>query len=168
MAKSSRKKGKGRPSKFEQSIEKVKLLSRRGFTDEEIALVLGITQRTFDNWKSRNKEFFLSLKNWKLAADEDVERSLYERACGYNHPEIKPQWVESYVKNEETGKFVKVGRWEYAELVKHYPPDTTACIFWLKNRQKDRWRDRTEVDINGLDGLADRIRQSRGENSQTD
>jgi hypothetical protein len=24
---------------------------------------------------------------------------------------------------------------------KHYPPDVTACIFWLKNRQPEKWRD---------------------------
>jgi hypothetical protein len=27
-------------------------------------------------------------------------------------------------------------------------PDTTACIFWLRNRRKDLWRDR--VDVAGL------------------
>ncbi len=31
-------------------------------------------------------------------------------------------------------------------------PDTTACIFWLKNRQSQNWRDKREVkDDSGLD-----------------
>ena len=38
------------------------------------------------------------------------------------------------------GKVIRV------ETVEHYPPDTTAMIFWLKNRQPDRWRDRAEVE----------------------
>jgi hypothetical protein len=34
------------------------------------------------------------------------------------------------------------------KLTKHYPPDTTAAIFWLKNRQPGKWRDKTIVDNN--------------------
>jgi len=30
--------------------------------------------------------------------------------------------------------------------VKHYPPDTTAAIFWLKNRQPAKWREKQEVE----------------------
>lgn len=30
-------------------------------------------------------------------------------------------------------------------LTKHYPPDTTACIFWLKNQKPKEWHDRTEL-----------------------
>jgi hypothetical protein len=32
-------------------------------------------------------------------------------------------------------------------LTKHYPPDTTACIFWLKNRKPREWRNRTELQM---------------------
>jgi hypothetical protein len=29
--------------------------------------------------------------------------------------------------------------------VKHVAPDTTAQIFWLKNRRPEEWRDRQEI-----------------------
>lgn len=32
------------------------------------------------------------------------------------------------------------------EYIEHYPPDTTAAIFWLKNRQPAKWRDKKEVE----------------------
>ena len=115
------KKG-GQPSKKDKiHYDGVRLCYSRGFTDKETALALQITARTLDNWKVRDPEFFQSLKNWKDEADHKVERSLYQRACG----------------GEWGGRF--------------YPPDTTAMIFWLKNRQPKRWRDAREIAI--PDGL---------------
>lgn len=135
----------GRPTKFSKGMQrKIKVLARRGFTDKEIATVLGVTEQTINNWKIKHPKFFESLKDWKAEADEKVEVSLYERACGYSHPETKAQWVESFVEHDET--YIKVGRWEYAELIRHYPPDPTSMIFWLKNRQAAKWRDKTEVE----------------------
>jgi hypothetical protein len=60
------------------------------------------------------------------------------------HPETKPQWV-----NDDNG-----GRWEYAEYVRHYPPDPTSMIFWLKNRQPQDWRDKQEHEHTGPGGGA--------------
>jgi hypothetical protein len=40
------------------------------------------------------------------------------------------------------GKVIRV------PVIVHVPPDTTACIVWLKNRQPDRWRDRRRLSIN--------------------
>ena len=34
----------------------------------------------------------------------------------------------------------------YAPYVEHMPPDVTACIFWMKNRMPERWRDVQNVD----------------------
>lgn len=139
-----------RPSKKDKiNHEALKLLYNRGFTDKEVALCLHITEQTLNNWKLKDPEFFESLKDWKINADNHVERSLYERACGYSCPETKPQWVEEYYVDGETGKSLKRGRWEYAEMVKHYPPDPTSMIFWLKNRQPNRWQDKREVEHSG-------------------
>jgi hypothetical protein len=58
-----------------------------------------------------------------------VEASLYRRAIGYTVSEEKMFYNSKggYVHKEES--------------VKHYPPDTTAAIFWLKNRNPKMWRD---------------------------
>ena len=125
----------GRPSKFDDKARKsVELLAKKGITDAEMSTGLGITEQTLNNWKQEDPAFFESIKDWRLEADRAVERSLYERACGYTCPETKAQWV-----NDEHG-----GRWEYAETRKHYPPDPTSMIFWLKNRQPKKWRDKVE------------------------
>ena len=131
------KRARGRPSKFEavfdEHKEKIRVFTEKGLTDEEICQLFGITTQTYYNWKASNQEFFDAIKGWKATADKEVERSLYERACGYSHPETKPQWV--------------VDHWEYAEMIKHYPPDPTSMIFWLKNRQPDKWRDKHDLDL---------------------
>jgi len=137
--KTNKKPKAGRPSKFEKVAPKIKLLSRRGFTDAEIAQLLDVTQRTLDNWKKRHDSFFRSLNDWKKLPDKQVERSLFERACGYSHPETK---VFTY-----NGKILTY------EVIKHYPPDPTSMIFWLKNRQRARWRDKIDHDISGDIGI---------------
>lgn len=126
----------GRPSKFSNEMQgRIRLLAERGFTDKEICKAVDVPERTLNNWKNRHPEFWQSLKEWKSRADEKVERSLYERACGYSHPEDKIFCNNGEVIVEST--------------TKHYPPDTTAAIFWLKNRNPEAWRDRSVVEHKG-------------------
>lgn len=130
----------GRPTKFNEKMQdRVKALALKGFTDKEMSFVLGIDEATLNNWKKAHSTFFESLKDWKAEADAAVERSLWARANGYTCPETKPQWVQ-----DENG-----GHWEYAEMVKHYPPDPTSMIFWLKNRQPEKWRDKQDLAVTG-------------------
>lgn len=136
---------------LDQSKDVVKLLSRKGFIDPEIAFVLGVSKTTLNNWKKRDPDFFAALNDWKQEANERVERALFERAVGYSHPETKAQWV-----NDENG-----GRWETITMEKYYPPETGAACFWLKNRSPEEWKDRQEVAMTGIDGLAERIKESR-------
>lgn len=145
----------GRPSIFNETTrEIVNLLARRGFTDVEIAQCLKITERTLNNWKKKYPDFFQSLKAWKSEADGKTERSLYERACGYSCPETKAQWVQ-----DKDG-----GRWEYAKLIKHYPPDPTSMIFWLKNRRPKEWRDKVGHDFGNTGDALTSLLQKIAEN----
>ena len=130
----------GRPPKdFEKNKDLILRLAARGFDNAEMSKIVGVTPQTLDNWQNKYPDFFDTLKIQKAMSDEKVERSLYERACGYSHPETKAQWV-----GDENG-----GRWETLDMIKHYPPDPTSMIFWLKNRQPDRWRDRVETEHSG-------------------
>ena len=135
--KSSKINGKlgGRPSKKGRiDLKMLEKLAAYGLTDVQIANILEISPRTLDNYKKDNR-FLRSLKGGKEIADLRVERSLYERATGYSHPEDKIF--------QHNGKPVIV------PTVKHYPPDVTACIFWLKNRCPEEWRDtKAEVNVN--------------------
>ena len=129
----------GRPTKYkEEFVEQVYKLCLLGATDIEIADFFSVCEDTINNWKVEYPEFFVSIKKGKDTHDSDkVERSLRDRAIGYSHDEQK-------IFNDNGSAMV-------VDTTKHYPPDTTAAIFWLKNRQPERWRDKSEVD-NKLSG----------------
>jgi hypothetical protein len=144
MAKAKVKAKVGRPSKFDSvDLKDVEKLALKGWSDEEMSDFFGVNIATWTRWKQKHEEFRTALKNWKIEADSRVERSLYERARGYSHPEEK-----IFCQN---GEIVR------AETVKHYPPDTTACIFWLKNRQPTEWRDKREIEGQMTLSLADLV-----------
>lgn len=126
------KKPRGRPTLFTERLADSALkLAEAGATDEQIAEALGVGLRTFLAWKGRHADFRHALKNTKDLADELVEASLYQRAIGYSHPATK--------------FFLDKGAVIREDYIEHCPPDTTAGIFWLKNRQPDRWRDKQEI-----------------------
>lgn len=45
------------------------------------------------------------------------------------------------------------------QTIKHYPPDTTACIYWTKNRMPERWRDVRQTELTGKDGGPVKVQQ---------
>uniref|UniRef100_A0A6H1ZJD0 Putative DNA binding, helix-turn-helix domain containing protein n=1 Tax=viral metagenome TaxID=1070528 RepID=A0A6H1ZJD0_9ZZZZ len=141
----------GRPTKFNKEIKaKAEKLSRRGFTDQEIADILDVNKTTIVRWKLKHAEFCTSMGLWKEQADDKVEKSLFERACGYSHPDTKAQWVETTELID--GELVKCGKWVYADMIKHYPPDTPAASLWLRNRRPKDWRDKIDHELGGKDG----------------
>jgi len=126
----------GRPTKFTKEIKKqIKSLVLLGLTDKQVAEGVGVCEDTIHNWKKDHPKFFESLKDWKEEADKKVEKSLYERACGFEHPETKTLVLDGEIVDHET--------------TKHYPPDATSMIFWLKNRHPDRWRDKQDIEVSG-------------------
>ncbi len=123
----------GRPTKFKADlIPKTAVLYAEGKTDREICDIIGICPSTLTNWKGRYPEFLASLKENKEKADSLVEASLFRRATGYYHVEEKIFFGFGVVTRVET--------------VKHYPPDTSACIFWLKNRKPKEWRELSVIE----------------------
>jgi hypothetical protein len=124
-----KKRRAGQPSKFNKKIKKqILCMAFKAFTDAEMADILGVTEQTLNNWKQKHSKFFESLKDAKREADESVVKSLYERAMGYEHPEEK-------IFCNSDGEVTTV------QTIRHYPPDPTSMIFWLKNRDKKNWRD---------------------------
>ena len=98
-----------------------------GATDADLAEAFNVSTRTIANWYTRYPEFAEAVKVGKDMADDRVERSLYQKAIGYEYDAVK-------IFNANGSPMVV----PYREKV---APDTTAAIFWLKNRRKDRWRD---------------------------
>ena len=128
-----------RPSKFKpEFIAQAEKLCKLGATDMELADFFDVEVRTLYRWKAENAEFCQALKSGKDEADDRVERSLYARANGYEHDEVDIRVVG--------GAIVQT------PIRKYYPPDTTAAIFWLKNRRGGEWREVKAVELTGADG----------------
>jgi hypothetical protein len=120
----------GAPSSYEPGFARqTQLLCELGATDAEIAEFFGVTRATITNWKAAHPAFLSALKAGKAEADDRVERSLYHKAIGYTFDAVK-----IFMPAGAPGPV-------YAPYKEHMPPDTTACIFWLKNRRQQQWRD---------------------------
>lgn len=121
-----------RPTKFRPEFVSVaRSMGQLGATDVEIADAIGVNIATLYRWKAENQKFCDAIKVGKEAADERVTKSLYHSAVGYEHDETDIRVVNNALVKTKIRKF--------------YPPVPTSLIFWLKNRQADAWRERTEI-----------------------
>lgn len=129
----------GRPTEYRKEFagqaEKLCLL---GATDYELADFFGVSTRTIYRWKNTNDEFCQAVKVGKEKSDERVERALFNRAVGYSY--------ESEKVFQFQGQIVR------ADTIEHVPPDPGAAFNWLKNRRKNEWRDKQEIDHTSSDG----------------
>lgn len=135
--------------KYQEWLTKEGLLrlqgwARDGLTDEQIATNVGINVATLYDWKNKYPNIAEALKDGKDVADRQVENALFKSALGYTFDEVTKEL-------------------KYDELVvtkvvhKEVQPNTTAQIFWLKNRKRAEWRDRVENAITGADGGAVKV-----------
>ena len=112
-----------------------------GLTNEELAKAFGVGITTLERWIKRYPDFRGALKSGKDEADAEVADRLFKRAMGFEH-------------DDEEIKVVSIGGGQGSSVQrvpvrKIYPPDTTAAIFWLKNRQPALWRDKQVVENQG-------------------
>jgi hypothetical protein len=127
----------GRPSKYKpEYAEQAYKLCLLGATDKDMADFFDTTEQTINAWKNSQTEFFESLKRGKTLADATVAQKLYHRAIGYEHPEIITATHQGQITDT-------------MEVTKHYAPDPTAAIFWLKNRKPKEWRDKQDIEHSG-------------------
>ena len=118
----------GRPELYKRrNATQAGRLCKLGATDVNLAEFFDVSLRTITTWKGKHPTFLRALTKARFGFDNQVERSLAQRAMGFSAPEVDIRVIN--------GEIVKT------EIVKHYPPDTAACIFWLKNRRSNEWRD---------------------------
>ena len=110
--------------------------ARDGLTDEQIAGNIGINTSTLYDWKNKFSEISKALKKGKEVVDIQVENALLKRALGYDFQETRVE------KSDKDGTKI-------IQTLKHIPADTTAQIFWLKNRRPDLWRDKQNIEHSG-------------------
>ena len=109
--------------------------ARDGLTDEQIAYNVGISRSTLNSWKDKYSDISDTLKRGKEVIDRQVENALLKRALGYEYTETTREYIPELDEMKTTKK-----------VTKQVAPDTTAQIFWLKNRKPDKWRDKREVE----------------------
>lgn len=110
-----------------------------GATNDELATFFDVHVSTIYQWKLDHESFSDALKRGKEVADARVARALFSRATGYSHKDVDIKMYEGQIIETPT--------------IKHYPPDATSMIFWLKNRQPDKWREKREVvEVDADDG----------------
>ncbi len=123
----------GRPTLYRpEYAEQAKMAAKAGFTDSQLAILFNVNEDTIHEWKKKHPIFSESLKEGKDDVDDAVEASLYKRATGFKR------------RIEKLDKDGCVH-----ELFEELPPDPVSMIFWLKNRRKEKWRDRQEVEHSG-------------------
>jgi hypothetical protein len=146
----------GRPSTYHPDLcEQAHNYCLLGATNDELAEFFGVSPRTIDSWIATIPEFAEAVRKGKASADARAARALFDRAIGY---ERKVKRTALYRGQEKS-----------VTNTVYYPPDTQACIFWLRNRRRRSWRDQppepdTSVDdIALLDAAGESVRHHDGD-----
>lgn len=138
-----------------EGLLKIEGWARDGLTDEQIADNIGISRSTLNSWKDKYSDISDTLKRGKEVVDRQVENALLKRALGYEYTETTREYIPELDEMKTTKK-----------VTKQVAPDTTAQIFWLKNRKPDQWRDKQQIEHSGeikSEKLSDIISQLGGE-----
>lgn len=137
--------------KYKQWLTKEGLIliegwARDGLTDVQIAKKIGISKQTFYDWQKRYPDFSDSLKKGKEIVDRQVENALLKKVLGYSYKEC------TEITDAEGNVSTKI-------ITKYVIPDTTAQIFWLKNRKPNEWREKQEVKQINIEPKQDNLSQ---------
>lgn len=132
-----------------EGLLKIEGWARDGLIDKQIAHNIGVSERTFTDWKKRFSSISAVLKKGKEVVDRQVENALLNKALGSKDTVNKPMKVK-HIQYNDDGR--KISEFEEVIMVEEeilIPPDTTAQIFWLKNRKPAEWRDKRDVEHSG-------------------
>lgn len=122
-----------------EGLAKIEGWARDGLADKQIAHNIGIRPETLWAWQKQYPNLSNALKKGKEPANLEVENALFKLATGYTIKLRKPIKVRKRGGDEDI---------KYADEEIYIKPEVAAQVFWLKNRMKDRWRDRPEVELN--------------------
>ena len=117
-----------------EGLLKIEGWARDGLTEEQIAENMGISRATLSNWKVKYLDILDALKRGKEVVDRHVENALLKRALGYEYEEVSEKYEGDVLVERKVTK-------------KQVAPDTTAQIFWLKNRKPEVWRDKQNIHV---------------------
>ena len=136
-----------------------------GATDEILAKFFEVSIQTIHNWKHEHEEFLDSLKKGKEIADMTIASRLFERAKGVMIKRQQAFKVKSTEYSKDGKKLMDYEDIKVVDVMQEEPPDTTAIIFWLKNRAPQQWRDKVENKLS-FEGQVQPIIQFSGESNE--
>jgi transposase len=143
---------------IETRLPEIEQMARDGYRDEDICKKLGISRQTFYNWVAKYEDFAEAVRKGKEVVDAEIENKLLDNARGYTVWEETQELMDVYdpLTGLKDKQLITTKR-----VLKHIKGDTTAQIFWLKNRKPDVWRDKQhiahegQIGVNGLDYMSD-------------
>lgn len=134
----------------EQGLERLREMAPR-LTDAEMAKEMHISPSTYYEWLKKYPEMSEAVTRARTGADarannESVERSLLETALGGVRVLKKPVKLKS-TSFDARGRRVEKEKIVYADEEVYIQPNVKAQIFWLTNREPERWRNKVEAAI---------------------
>lgn len=138
-------------------VPKMELINgwaRNGLTDAQIALNLGMSPKTFGQYKLDRVELADALEEGRHHAEVIVENALFKAATGYSYKEV----TKERVRDRDTGEVEYVTT---KAVLKHQPPSVQAAIYWLERRMPTKWEKNpgsptdAEAIMAGMRSLAD-------------
>ncbi|MBK7002090.1 MAG: helix-turn-helix domain-containing protein [Rhodoferax sp.] len=131
---------RGRPTLYCDALDELAFkFCLLGATNDDLARSFEVDPGTIDDWLIKHPTFSSAIKKGRAEADAKVASRLFARATGYEHKAVK---IASTPDGAE----------HITEYIERFPPETAACIFWLKNRRPDKWRDKLDTTVTGADG----------------
>lgn len=131
-------------------LTEVKMVAMRGLSDKDMARTFGVSPDTFKKWKKTYPSFRDAIDKGRLNVDQEVIAALYKRATGkFTVPHTE---IIKYKDDFET-----------LQLEKHFPPDVDAIKYWLNNRAREHWQQRSAVEQSGPGGKPIEITAGKGE-----
>src|SRR5262245_45123930 len=139
--KASTQKPPGRPTKYRpEHCRQATMLCKLGATDEEMAKAFGVNEATLYRWQKTHPEFRKAIRAGKLVADMKVVASLHSIAMGFEYDEVQPIKLKETQYSFEGKKVSEIEKVEIVKMRRIMPPETAAIMFWLTNRQKEKWK----------------------------
>jgi hypothetical protein len=122
----------GRPTAYKpENAEIARQSCMMGATNDTLAQRFEVCRRTIDSWIATIPEFSDAVRRGREFANETVVSALFARATG--------------MEQRMTKVFCHRGEPVTADYTVHLPPDVRACIFWLRNRRPEQWRESRPV-----------------------
>lgn len=147
-----KKKTLGAPTKYKKEYNQLAYeLCLLGLTDRQLAEAFEVAESTISDWKKKHKAFSEALREGKLKADGKVARALYRRATGFKYNEVTFEKIDDKHSLLATSDDeIAIDAYRKKIVTKYVVPDAGAAMSWLKNRQKDLWRDKQTIEFENM------------------